>query len=117
MDGTMLNLNNKSILVVGSAGSLKDSGLGDKIDEFDIVIRVNLGKTIGYEKDVGTKHTIWSSWRPADHYISLDPREERNEGLNKKQIEDVMSELKEIWYVSSPVIRDSWKQFGGSWRP
>jgi hypothetical protein len=48
------------ILLVGSGGSLKDSGLGYTIDNFDgLIARFNGYKTKGYEKDVGSKCDVW----------------------------------------------------------
>lgn len=48
----------KSCVIVSSAGSLVGSGLGEFIDEHDIVMRFNHAPTIGYEVDVGSKTTI-----------------------------------------------------------
>ncbi|XP_029299544.1 CMP-N-acetylneuraminate-beta-galactosamide-alpha-2,3-sialyltransferase 1-like [Cottoperca gobio] len=43
--------------VVGNSGNLKRSHYGPLIDFHDIVIRINYGRTKGYEADVGTKTT------------------------------------------------------------
>nr|XP_057902644.1 CMP-N-acetylneuraminate-beta-galactosamide-alpha-2,3-sialyltransferase 1-like isoform X2 [Doryrhamphus excisus]XP_057902646.1 CMP-N-acetylneuraminate-beta-galactosamide-alpha-2,3-sialyltransferase 1-like isoform X2 [Doryrhamphus excisus] len=43
--------------VVGNSGNLKGSGYGKLINDHDIVIRMNHGRTKGYEEDVGTKTT------------------------------------------------------------
>nr|XP_033950633.1 CMP-N-acetylneuraminate-beta-galactosamide-alpha-2,3-sialyltransferase 2-like isoform X2 [Pseudochaenichthys georgianus] len=43
--------------VVGNSGNLKGSHYGPLIDVHDIVIRINQGPTIGYERDVGNKTT------------------------------------------------------------
>jgi hypothetical protein len=48
-----------SICVVGNGDSLRDSKLGNYIDSHDYVIRINLYKIKGYEKDVGKKTTHW----------------------------------------------------------
>lgn len=48
-----------SICVVGNGDSLKESKLGNYIDSHDYVIRINLYKIKGYEKDVGKKTTHW----------------------------------------------------------
>jgi len=47
--------NNQSVAVVGNSGKLKNEEYGELIDSYDIVIRCNLAKTDGYEKNVGTK--------------------------------------------------------------
>ncbi|XP_051948785.1 CMP-N-acetylneuraminate-beta-galactosamide-alpha-2,3-sialyltransferase 1 [Xyrauchen texanus] len=43
--------------VVGNSGNLKGSQYGRLIDLHDFVIRINMGPTKGYEKDVGSKTT------------------------------------------------------------
>ncbi|KAM9306653.1 CMP-N-acetylneuraminate-beta-galactosamide-alpha-2,3-sialyltransferase 1-like [Pholidichthys leucotaenia] len=43
--------------VVGNSGNLKGSRYGPLIDFHDIVIRINRGRTQGFEADVGTKTT------------------------------------------------------------
>ncbi|XP_028255349.1 CMP-N-acetylneuraminate-beta-galactosamide-alpha-2,3-sialyltransferase 1-like isoform X2 [Parambassis ranga] len=43
--------------VVGNSGNLNRSRYGPLIDFHDIVIRINRGRTKGYETDVGTKTT------------------------------------------------------------
>ncbi|XP_072303239.1 CMP-N-acetylneuraminate-beta-galactosamide-alpha-2,3-sialyltransferase 1-like [Eucyclogobius newberryi] len=43
--------------VVGNSGNLIGTHYGRQIDTNDIVIRMNFGKTAGYEGDVGTKTT------------------------------------------------------------
>ena len=48
---------NKNFAVVFSSSQLLDSGLGEKIDSFDRVMRFNFAPTIGFEKDVGAKTT------------------------------------------------------------
>ncbi|MBD3319963.1 MAG: hypothetical protein GF350_02605 [Chitinivibrionales bacterium] len=96
----MVNLNNKSIIVVGCAGSLKNSNLGKKIDEFDIVIRINKGYTKGYEKDVGSKNTIWVSYDSINLPLSLNRRFEYYHGLNTDEIKELVKSVKEIWYLS-----------------
>jgi hypothetical protein len=92
-------LDNKRILLIGNGGSLKESGLGTKIDEFDEVIRINEGKTLGWEKDAGTKFTIWATFNPEKKfkkYINgyLD------RGYTDEAIKDMLKEVREIWYIA-----------------
>jgi hypothetical protein len=47
--------NNQSVAVVGNSGKLKNEEYGKLIDSYDIVIRCNLARVEGYEKNVGTK--------------------------------------------------------------
>ncbi|XP_030597489.1 CMP-N-acetylneuraminate-beta-galactosamide-alpha-2,3-sialyltransferase 1-like [Archocentrus centrarchus] len=47
----------RSCAVVGNSGNLKGSRYGALIDFHDIVIRLNYGRTKGYETDVGAKTT------------------------------------------------------------
>lgn len=50
----------RSLVVVSNAPCLKGSGLGPIIDSFDEIVRFNAYHTKGFEKDVGTRTTIWS---------------------------------------------------------
>jgi hypothetical protein len=53
----LLNLS-KDIAIVGSSGSLTNSGLGKKIDSFNEIVRFNRAPTKGYESSVGSKTTL-----------------------------------------------------------
>lgn len=90
---------NKSILLIGNGGSLKGKGLGNKIDKFDEVIRINEGKTKGWEEDAGMKFTIWCTYNPEKKFIKYH-KGYQNRGYTKEQIADIVSSIKEIWYVS-----------------
>ncbi|XP_064424755.1 CMP-N-acetylneuraminate-beta-galactosamide-alpha-2,3-sialyltransferase 4 [Latimeria chalumnae] len=48
----------KTCVVVGNGYIIKNSSLGNEIDKYDVVIRLNSGPVRGYEKDVGTKTTM-----------------------------------------------------------
>lgn len=48
----------KSLSVVANSGKLKNSNLGDKIDQSAGVVRMNAAPVEGYEKDVGEKTTF-----------------------------------------------------------
>lgn len=49
------------ILVIGNSPSVKDYELGDIIDKFPIVIRINDWVTKKFEKNIGSKTDIWVS--------------------------------------------------------
>jgi len=89
----------KSVIVIGNGGSILNSGLGFKIDCFDEVIRINDSFTIGYEKDVGTKRTIWATHNPLkkmNKYI----RHFNLMGLDRIALNETLNDLKEVWYVT-----------------
>lgn len=48
---------NKKIAVVWSSPTLLGSNLGEHIDKFDVVVRINFSPTSGFEADVGSKTT------------------------------------------------------------
>uniref|UniRef100_A0A8C8RD62 Type 2 lactosamine alpha-2,3-sialyltransferase n=1 Tax=Pelusios castaneus TaxID=367368 RepID=A0A8C8RD62_9SAUR len=52
----------KRCVVVGNGGVLRNKTLGEKIDSYDVVIRMNNGPIIGYEEDVGRKTTFRLSY-------------------------------------------------------
>lgn len=92
-------MKDKSVLLIGNGGSLLDSNLGKKIDEFDEVIRINEAKTKGWEKDVGTKFTIWCTYNPNKKFNKfLEGYKNRNYSMDK--IWDIVKGINEIWYVA-----------------
>ncbi|XP_060702800.1 CMP-N-acetylneuraminate-beta-galactosamide-alpha-2,3-sialyltransferase 4-like [Hemiscyllium ocellatum] len=48
----------KRCVIVGNGDSLRNSSLGETINKYDIVIRLNNAPVRGYEKDVGKKTTL-----------------------------------------------------------
>ncbi|KAK7944544.1 hypothetical protein WMY93_000272 [Mugilogobius chulae] len=48
----------KRCIIVGNGGILANKSLGSKIDEYDVVIRLNEAPVSGYGRDVGTKTTM-----------------------------------------------------------
>lgn len=88
----------KSVIIVGNGRSLKESGLGKKIDEFDEVIRINDWKTEGFEEDAGLKTTVWVLYNPSKKaYRFIDKYEKM--GYDIKQMKETVKSLKEIWYI------------------
>jgi hypothetical protein len=51
----------EKVIFVSNSPTVLNKELGDKIDNFDVVIRCNDFEIEGYEKHVGTKTDIWSS--------------------------------------------------------
>ncbi|XP_022056378.1 ST3 beta-galactoside alpha-2,3-sialyltransferase 3b isoform X2 [Acanthochromis polyacanthus] len=48
----------KRCIIVGNGGILSNKSLGSRIDDYDVVVRLNEAPVKGYRKDVGTKTTI-----------------------------------------------------------
>ncbi|KAM9384550.1 LOW QUALITY PROTEIN: ST3 beta-galactoside alpha-2,3-sialyltransferase 3a [Pholidichthys leucotaenia] len=48
----------KTCVIVGNGGILANKSLGQKIDDFDVVVRLNEAPVKGFEKDVGSKTTM-----------------------------------------------------------
>jgi len=59
----------KSVIIIGNGPSCLDKEQGDKIDDFDIVVRINNYKLEGYKKQLGTKTTYWAV---SDYKINFD---------------------------------------------
>jgi len=49
------------VIIVSNSPVVLDKELGDKIDSFDTIIRINDFEIDGYEKHVGTRTDIWAS--------------------------------------------------------
>ncbi|KAM3876416.1 ST3 beta-galactoside alpha-2,3-sialyltransferase 3a [Diretmus argenteus] len=52
------NLSCKRCIIIGNGGILANKSLGQRIDEFDVVARLNEAPVKGFEKDVGSKTTM-----------------------------------------------------------
>ncbi|XP_006003188.1 lactosylceramide alpha-2,3-sialyltransferase [Latimeria chalumnae] len=52
----------KHCVVIGSGGVLRGLGLGNVLDHFDIIIRLNAAPVRGFSNDVGSKTTIRMSY-------------------------------------------------------
>ncbi|XP_061295543.1 type 2 lactosamine alpha-2,3-sialyltransferase isoform X1 [Bos javanicus] len=48
----------KKCVVVGNGGILKNKTLGEKIDSYDVIIRMNNGPVLGHEEEVGRRTTF-----------------------------------------------------------
>ena len=99
--GKLINiLGNKysKVLVVGNGPSLLNREMGEKINEYDIVIRLNDYKIKGYEKYVGNKTDIWFTgmgWQ-----------------LEKRKINNIKSTLicSGKWYKRQDILRQIQKK-------
>ncbi|KAF4793472.1 CMP-N-acetylneuraminate-beta-galactosamide-alpha-2,3-sialyltransferase 4 [Turdus rufiventris] len=61
--------------VVGNGHRLRNSSMGDTINTYDVVIRLNNAPVHGYEQDVGSKTTMRLFYPESAHF---DPRAENN---------------------------------------
>ncbi|XP_044076227.1 ST3 beta-galactoside alpha-2,3-sialyltransferase 3b isoform X2 [Siniperca chuatsi] len=52
------SLSCKRCVIVGNGGILSNKSLGSRIDDYDVVVRLNEAPVSGYSKDVGTKTTV-----------------------------------------------------------
>ncbi|KAI5134925.1 Type 2 Lactosamine Alpha-2,3-Sialyltransferase [Manis pentadactyla] len=48
----------KKCVVIGNGGVLKNKTLGEKIDSYDVIIRMNNGPVLGHEEEVGRRTTF-----------------------------------------------------------
>ncbi|KAM9323428.1 ST3 beta-galactoside alpha-2,3-sialyltransferase 3b isoform 1-T3 [Pholidichthys leucotaenia] len=55
---TLDSLSCKRCIIVGNGGILFNKSLGSRIDEYDIIVRLNEAPVSGYSRDVGTKTTM-----------------------------------------------------------
>ncbi|XP_066125509.1 CMP-N-acetylneuraminate-beta-1,4-galactoside alpha-2,3-sialyltransferase isoform X3 [Saccopteryx bilineata] len=53
-----LSLSCRRCIIVGNGGVLANKSLGSRIDDYDIVVRLNSAPVKGFEKDVGSKTTL-----------------------------------------------------------
>ncbi|XP_014108922.1 PREDICTED: type 2 lactosamine alpha-2,3-sialyltransferase isoform X3 [Pseudopodoces humilis] len=59
---SLLGIACRRCVVVGNGGVLRNKTLGEKIDSYDVIIRMNNGPVIGYEEDVGRRTTFRLSY-------------------------------------------------------
>lgn len=52
------SLSCKRCIIVGNGGILANKSLGSRIDDYDVVVRLNEAPVSGYGRDVGTKTTL-----------------------------------------------------------
>ncbi|KAK7154775.1 hypothetical protein R3I93_009660 [Phoxinus phoxinus] len=52
------SLSCKKCIIIGNGGILFNKSLGAKIDQYDVIVRLNEAPVAGFEKDVGSKTTM-----------------------------------------------------------
>ncbi|XP_048861224.1 CMP-N-acetylneuraminate-beta-galactosamide-alpha-2,3-sialyltransferase 4-like isoform X3 [Brienomyrus brachyistius] len=57
-DSLRLNSKCRTCVVIGNGFIIKNTSLGNTINQYDVVIRINDGPVRGFEKDVGNKTTM-----------------------------------------------------------
>ena len=91
------------VCIVGSADSLTGKGLGEQIDNHDIIVRINQPQISGFEKDAGSRitHSFISPWQiigwtPGGSVCAICSAKDKNRQVRKESIiiEDCFNRLK-----------------------
>ncbi|XP_058520102.1 CMP-N-acetylneuraminate-beta-galactosamide-alpha-2,3-sialyltransferase 4 isoform X2 [Ochotona princeps] len=103
-------------VVVGNGSRLRNSSLGDTIDKYDVVIRLNNAPVAGYEDDVGSKTTMRLFYPESAHF---DPKVQNNpdtllvlvafKAMDFHWIETILSDKKRVrkgFWKQPPLIWD-----------
>ncbi|KAM4827854.1 CMP-N-acetylneuraminate-beta-galactosamide-alpha-2,3-sialyltransferase 4 isoform 1-T1 [Thomomys bottae] len=103
-------------VVVGNGHRLKNSSLGEAINKYDVVIRLNNAPVSGYEGDVGSKTTMRLFYPESAHF---DPKVENNpdtllvlvafKAMDFHWIETILSDKKRVrkgFWKQPPLIWD-----------
>ncbi|XP_047610041.1 CMP-N-acetylneuraminate-beta-galactosamide-alpha-2,3-sialyltransferase 4 isoform X1 [Phacochoerus africanus] len=96
-------------VVVGNGHRLRNSLLGEAINKYDVVIRLNNAPVAGYEGDVGSKTTMRLFYPESAHF---NPKVEDNpdtllvlvafKAMDFHWIESILSDKKRAWPPVSP---------------
>nr|XP_008515308.1 PREDICTED: CMP-N-acetylneuraminate-beta-galactosamide-alpha-2,3-sialyltransferase 4 isoform X2 [Equus przewalskii] len=103
-------------VVVGNGHRLRNSSLGDAINKYDVVIRLNNAPVTGYEGDVGSKTTMRLFYPESAHF---NPKVENNpdtllvlvafKAMDFHWIETILSDKKRVrkgFWKQPPLIWD-----------
>ncbi|XP_047733204.1 CMP-N-acetylneuraminate-beta-galactosamide-alpha-2,3-sialyltransferase 4 isoform X1 [Prionailurus viverrinus] len=103
-------------VVVGNGHRLRNSSLGDAINKYDVVIRLNNAPVAGYEGDVGSKTTMRLFYPESAHF---NPKVENNpdtllvlvafKAMDFHWIETILSDKKRVrkgFWKQPPLIWD-----------
>ncbi|XP_078417009.1 ST3 beta-galactoside alpha-2,3-sialyltransferase 3a isoform X2 [Cetorhinus maximus] len=127
------SLSCKRCIIMGNGGIVANKSLGSRIDEYDVVIRLNEAPVKGFEKDVGAKTTlritypegaiqkparyekdslfVFAGFKPQDFkwlkYIVYKERVSPSDGFWKSVATVVPKEPKEIRILNPYFIREA----------
>lgn len=103
-------------MVVGNGHRLRNSSLGEAINKYDVVIRLNSAPVAGYEQDVGSKTTMRLFYPESAHF---NPKVEDNpdtllvlvafKAMDFHWIESILSDKKRVrkgFWKQPPLIWD-----------
>uniref|UniRef100_A0AC11EDU9 ST3 beta-galactoside alpha-2,3-sialyltransferase 4 n=5 Tax=Ovis aries TaxID=9940 RepID=A0AC11EDU9_SHEEP len=103
-------------VVVGNGHRLRNSSLGEAINKYDVVIRLNSAPVAGYEQDVGSKTTMRLFYPESAHF---NPKVEDNpdtllvlvafKAMDFHWIESILSDKKRVrkgFWKQPPLIWD-----------
>jgi len=84
----------KNVIIVGNSKELLNRPLGEEIDKFDVVVRINNFEIDGYEKYAGTKTDAFHM-----NYISIP----------KEHIQNVLSSNDIVWMGTRNIVRFTYR--------
>eukprot|EP00066_Takifugu_rubripes_P017271 XP_011606537.1 PREDICTED: CMP-N-acetylneuraminate-beta-galactosamide-alpha-2,3-sialyltransferase 4 isoform X2 [Takifugu rubripes] len=103
------NLECRTCVVIGNGFAIKNSSLGNRINKYDVVIRLNEGPVRDYEDDVGNKTTMRFFYpESASHNPDLHNDPDTLMVLVPFKQQDLRW-LKEILYNEKRVRRGFWR--------
>ncbi|KAM9659358.1 CMP-N-acetylneuraminate-beta-galactosamide-alpha-2,3-sialyltransferase 4 isoform 2-T2 [Trichechus inunguis] len=116
MPESIQSLKCRRCVVVGNGHRLRNSSLGDAIDKYDVVIRLNNAPVAGYEGDVGSKTSMRLFYPESAHF---NPKVENNpdtllvlvafKAMDFHWIETILSDKKRVrkgFWKQPPLIWD-----------
>ena len=80
----MSKIKDVKVIVIGNSPSILLEPWGERIDKYDIVIRVNNCPTEGFEEFIGSKTDIWATTKNILHHDNFVPSD--------------IDALKEVWH-------------------
>ncbi len=121
------------VIVVGNGPSALDQELGSVIDGFDVVVRFNDYKIVGFEKWLGSRTTIWAAsdnmlpgkdvsqideilFVPLPRHLNHRISQRFRKAYPKKMTEVSPADQKKIydWYELDPYTGDKWPTTGAA---